>query len=98
MTSKSFVLELMERSKKYAISHTPSPVVADVPVSDRAHTVIFCCADGRIDPKLLFNLSLTDAVVLRNAGCGMPRNINDFLIFDEILELREVLIISHTGN
>ncbi|KAI1379010.1 carbonic anhydrase [Hypoxylon crocopeplum] len=96
MSSNSFVLELLDKSQDYAKTHTPSPVINDVPVSARGHTIIFCCADGRIDPKALFGLSLADAVVVRNAGCGMPRMINDLLILDEVLELREVLIISHT--
>ncbi|KAI2619594.1 hypothetical protein GGR54DRAFT_639921 [Hypoxylon sp. NC1633] len=95
MPSTSHVLELFARSEDFAKTHTPSPVIADVPVSHRAHTIIFCCADGRINPTALFNLSLAEAVVVRNVGCGMPRMINDLLVLDEILDLKEVLIISH---
>ncbi|KAI1451357.1 carbonic anhydrase [Annulohypoxylon moriforme] len=96
MSSNSHVANLLARNMNHAKTHTPSPVIADVPVERRAHTLIFCCADGRIDPTAVLGLELTDAVVIRNAGCGMPRMINDFLILDEILDLKEVLIISHT--
>ncbi|OTA99752.1 hypothetical protein M426DRAFT_16149 [Hypoxylon sp. CI-4A] len=35
-------------------------------------------------------------IVFRNAGCGLPRLIPDFLIVDDVYKFKEVLIISHT--
>ncbi|KAI3325321.1 carbonic anhydrase [Xylariaceae sp. AK1471] len=95
-SSTSHVLELIGKSEEYVKMHTPPPLIADTPVSARPHTIIFCCADGRINPLALFDLKLTDAIVVRNAGCGMPRMISDLIFLDQFTGLKEILIISHT--
>ncbi|KAI0205314.1 carbonic anhydrase [Astrocystis sublimbata] len=96
MLSNATVKELFARSKNHPATHTPAPMMADVEVTDRPHTIIFCCADSRINPPMLFNLGFADAIVIRNAGCVIPRMIADLLILDQITDLREILIISHT--
>ncbi|KAI8625036.1 carbonic anhydrase [Xylariaceae sp. FL1651] len=96
MLSSSYALEFIAKSEEYVKTHTPPPFIQDVPLSERPHTIIFCCADGRVNPLALFGLGLTDAIVIRNAGCGIPRMINDLFLLDQFADLREILIISHT--
>ncbi|KAI1748181.1 carbonic anhydrase [Xylaria castorea] len=96
MSSSSHALQLMARSEEYAKTHSPPPMILDVPISDRPHTIIFCCADGRLNPLALLGLELTDAIVIRNAGCVLSRMMSDLLVLDQVADLREILIISHT--
>ncbi|KAI1396608.1 carbonic anhydrase [Hypoxylon fuscum] len=96
MSANSQVLELIARNQEYAKTHTPSPFIEELPVSVRPHVIIYCCLDGRVDPAALLGLTPSDAFVLRNIGCGVSRNINDMLFLDSVLDLREVLILSHT--
>lgn len=96
MSSSSHALQLMARSEEYTKTHSPPPMILDVPMADRPHTIIFCCADGRVNPVALLGLGLTDAIVIRNAGCVLPRMISDLLVLDQFADLREILVISHT--
>ncbi|KAI1330009.1 carbonic anhydrase [Xylariaceae sp. FL0255] len=96
MSFPSLIPEFYERSKDSAVTHKPPPMIATTPIPDRPHTIIFCCIDGRIDPIRMFNLKFQDAIVIRNAGCVMPRMINDLLVLDQVADLREILVISHT--
>ncbi|KAI0143402.1 carbonic anhydrase [Xylariaceae sp. FL1272] len=90
------VVDLFARSEEYMKKHIAAPMMLDVPVEHRPHTVILCCADGRINPLELFNLGVADAVVIRNIGCVLPRLIQDFFVIDQLVQINEVLIISHT--
>ncbi|KAI1263720.1 carbonic anhydrase [Xylariaceae sp. FL1019] len=90
------VVDLLARSEEYIKRHIPAPMMLDVPVEYRPHTVILCCADGRLNPLELFDLGAADAVVIRNIGCVLSRLIEDFLVIDQLVQINEVLIISHT--
>ncbi|KAI0020773.1 carbonic anhydrase [Xylariomycetidae sp. FL0641] len=97
MSSNQVVAEFLRRNETYAPSHTPSPTIADLTKTVTISPVfIFCCMDARVDPVRILGLQPFEAVVVRNVGGDVTRNIHDMLMFDQLVPVREVLVMQHT--
>ncbi|KAI0128348.1 carbonic anhydrase [Xylariales sp. AK1849] len=97
MPSSRLITDLLGRNKDYAKNHSPKPFLVEIPKDAKMpHTVICNCADGRVNPEVILGLQPGEAIIIKNAGCNVPRNLADILLLDQITGLEEVLILEHT--
>ena len=63
--------ELLTRNQKFASDFA----AADMPILPKLRTVIVTCVDARVDPAHVLGLELGDAVVMRNNGGRVTREV-----------------------
>lgn len=76
---------------------------ADLPIMPRTGTVVITCLDARVDPAHIFGLDLGDAVVLRNVGGRVTRDVRSQLAMLSVLSAAEgapgspnIVVMHHT--
>ncbi len=94
---------LLDRNRSFAEQFA----AGDLKILPRMSTILLTCVDARVDPALLFELGLGDAVVIRNAGGRItPAVIGDLAILGVLAAAAsqpgtspmqpELVIIHHT--
>ena len=63
--------ELLSRNQRFAAEFT----AAGMPILPKLRTVIVTCVDARVDPAYVLGLELGDAVVMRNNGGRVTREV-----------------------
>lgn len=84
---------LIEKNRRYAAESSEVP--EDAAPSKRL--AILTCMDVRIDPRLVFGLTLGEAHVLRNAGARVTEDVIRSLVLSQrALGTDTVLVMPHT--
>lgn len=87
------VPDLLAANARYAATFSKG----DLPRPPARSLAILTCMDARIDPCRAFGLAEGDANVIRNAGGRATEDaIRSLIIAQQLLEIREVLVIHHT--
>lgn len=63
--------ELLNRNQHFAADFTAS----GMPVLPKLRTVVLTCVDARVDPAHVLGLQLGDAVIMRNNGARVTREV-----------------------
>ncbi len=71
----SSTVSMFERNRSFAKSFSD----ADLPLVPRMRTVVLSCVDARVDPAHVLGLALGDAVVMRNNGGRVTKEVIDEL-------------------
>jgi len=89
----------LERNKTSAADHKAYPLISEfagVGV-EFPHTLVLTCADPRCIPESFLGLKFGDGVVvLRNAGGHVTPEITSILALDNLLGIKDLLVIHHT--
>ncbi len=81
--------DLMARNTHFAATFD----AGDLPILPRYRAVILACVDARVDPAHILNLSLGDAVVMRNSGGRVTPEV-----IDEVAALAFMVAAMEGGN
>ncbi|CTQ53232.1 Beta-carbonic anhydrase 1 [Roseibium album] len=64
---------LLKRNRSFAEDFN----AADLPIIPKLRTIILTCVDARVDPAHVLGLGLGDAVVIRNSGGRVTKDVID---------------------
>ena len=94
--SSAIVEELLQRADATASTHVPLPTFPEL--GDNApHTLIVSCADPRINPEAIFQLSPSDGVAVFRTIAGHPQTaLHGILALDVALRMDDILVLHHT--
>ncbi|KAK6073359.1 hypothetical protein SCUP515_06971 [Seiridium cupressi] len=90
--------------RQYAKTHTPMPFIPEFPPeAQKPRVIVLACCDARVNPEAALGLKPgadpvphSEAIVIRNAGCDVPRNMADILLLSHVRpDIEELLIIQH---
>ncbi|KAK9413972.1 hypothetical protein SUNI508_11424 [Seiridium unicorne] len=97
MASPRIIPQLLERNAHYAKTHTPMPFIPEFPPeAQKPRVIVLACCDARVNPEAALGLKPGEAIVIRNAGCDVPRNMANILLLSHVRpDIEELLIIQH---
>lgn len=85
--------EFLEANTRYAASFTHG----DLPAPPARHVAVVTCMDARLDPASFLGLQNGDAHVIRNAGGRAEDALRSLAIAQQLLGVREIVVIHHTS-
>lgn len=98
MSALPSTADLIGRHSEYATKHEPIATFQErVQAGQKLPNVaIITCADPRCIPEDFLKLRTWDAIVIRTAGSNVKAALPSLVAIDELVKLREIMVINHT--